>query len=190
MKKNGLPAGSRIVALSPDGRMSARASVHGQVSVGIGPDAAGKWRTVILRGVDAARKNARAPVDLRFDATGRRVLAVLPGEGVLVWESESGRRVGRPLLAPKGWETAQAWFGPDGTVIGRIAQEGAAEGTQGRLVRWTLADGRRATPWGTDLTGAVTVSGDGRTLVRCTPDGALQSWDLTGGPKPRYQYTT
>ncbi|MFF3561412.1 trypsin-like peptidase domain-containing protein [Streptomyces sp. NPDC002574] len=186
-----LPAGSQIVALSPDGLMSARASVNGKVSVGIGPDGGGKWRTVVLRDGDAVRNNARAPADLRFDATGRRVLAALPGEGVLVWESASGRRAGKALPAPKGWETAQAWFGPDGTVIGRITQEGAAEGAQGRLVRWNLADGRRdAATWGTDLTGAVTVSGDGRTLVRCTPDGVLQSWDLTGRPKVRHQYST
>ncbi|MFD8079640.1 trypsin-like peptidase domain-containing protein [Streptomyces sp. NPDC059718] len=189
--RNWLPAGSRIVALSPDGRMSARASVNGKVSVGIGPDGEGKWRTVVLRDLDAVRKNARAPADLRFDATGRRVLVALPGEGVLVWESESGRRVGKALRAPKGWETAQAWFGPEGRVIGRIIQEGAAEGAQGRLVRWNLADGRLDTAtWGTDLTGAVTVSGDGRTLVRCTQDGVLQSWDLTGRPKVRHQYST
>lgn len=77
--------------------------------------------------------------------------------------------MGKALRAPKGWETAQAWFGPERTVIGRITREGGAEGAQGRLVRWNLADGRwDAATWGTDLTGAVAVSGDGRTLVRCT----------------------
>ncbi|WP_431961955.1 trypsin-like peptidase domain-containing protein [Actinacidiphila sp. bgisy160] len=189
--RKGLPTGSRIVALSPDGRISARASVSGKVSLGIGPDADGRWRTVVLRDGDAVRANARAATDLRFDGTGRRVLAAQPGEGVLVWESETGRRVGRELRPPKGWQTAQAWFGPEGTVIGRITQEGAAEGAQGRLVRWNLADGLRdPSPWGTDLTGPVTVSGDGRTLVRCTQDGILQSWDLTGTPKVRRQYST
>ncbi|WP_326571545.1 trypsin-like peptidase domain-containing protein [Actinacidiphila glaucinigra] len=189
--RRGLPAGSRIVALSPDGRISAWASVSGKVSLGIGPDADGRWRTVVLRDGDAVRANARAATDLRFDGTGRRVLAAQPGEGVLVWESETGRRVGRELRPPQGWQTAQAWFGPEGTVIGRITPEGAAEGAPGRLVRWNLADGRRdPSPWGTDLTGTVTVSGDGRTLVRCAPDGILQSWDLTGTPKVRRQYST
>ncbi|MFG2305445.1 WD40 repeat domain-containing protein [Actinacidiphila glaucinigra] len=184
VRDRGLPSGSRIVALSPDGRISARASVSGKVSLGIGPDADGRWRTVVLRDGDAVRANARAATDLRFDDTGRRVLAAQPGEGVLVWESQTGRRLGGTLRPPKGWQTAQAWFGPQGTVIGRITQEGAAEGAQGRLVRWNLADGLRdPSPWGTDLTGPVTVSGDGRTLVRCTADGMLQSWDLTGTPR-------
>ncbi|WP_381791380.1 trypsin-like peptidase domain-containing protein [Streptomyces niveus] len=189
--ERGLPTGSRIVALSPDGRVSARASVNGKVSLGISPEAGGDWRTVVLRDGDAVRKNARAPVDLRFDGTGSRVLAALPGEGVLAWESESGRRVGEALRAPKGWETAEAWFGPEGTVIGRITQEGAAEGAEGRLVRWSLDNGQPdSATWGTDRTGAVTVSGDGRTLVRCTPEGLLQAWDLTGRPKVRHQYNT
>ncbi|SNT20160.1 nSTAND1 domain-containing NTPase [Actinacidiphila glaucinigra] len=191
VRERGLPTGSKIVALSPDGRISARASVSGKVSLGIGPDAGDEWRTVVLRDGDAVRANARAATDLRFDATGGRVLAAQPGEGVLVWESESGRRVGKTLRPPKGWQTGQAWFGPEGTVIGRITQEGVAEGAQGRLVRWNLATGRLdAETWGTDLTGTVTVSGDGRTLVRCTPDGILQSWDLTGTPKVRHQYNT
>ncbi|MFB8348735.1 nSTAND1 domain-containing NTPase [Streptomyces niveus] len=189
--QRGLPTGSRIVALSPDGRVSARASVSGKVSLGIAPEAGDKWRTVVLRDGDAVRKNARAPVDLRFDGTGSRVLAALPREGVLAWESGSGRRVGEMLRAPKGWETAEAWFGPEGTVIGRITQEGAAEGAEGRLIRWSLDDGRPdSATWGTDRTGAVTVSGDGRTLVRCTPEGLLQAWDLTGRPKVRHQYNT
>ncbi|MEU0955545.1 trypsin-like peptidase domain-containing protein [Streptomyces niveus] len=189
--ERGLPKGSRIVALSPDGRVSARASVNGKVSLGISPEAGGDWRTVVLRDGNAVRKNARAPVDLRFDGTGSRVLAALPGEGVLTWESGSGRRVGEALRAPKGWETAEAWFGPEGTVIGRITQEGAAEGAEGRLVRWNLDNGQPdSATWGTDRTGAVTVSGDGRTLVRCTPEGLLQAWDLTGRPKVRHQYNT
>ncbi|MFJ9030443.1 trypsin-like peptidase domain-containing protein [Streptomyces sp. NPDC102274] len=189
--ERGLPTGSRIVTLSPDGRISARASVNGTVSLGIPPEGEGDWRTVVLRDGDAVRENARAATDLRFDGTGSRVLAALPGEGVLAWESESGRRVGKTLSAPKGWETAEAWFGPEGTVIGRITQEGAAEGAEGRLVRWNLANGQRdSATWGTDRTGTVTVSGDGRTLVRCTPEGLLQSWDLTGSPKVRNQYST
>ncbi|MFE2746285.1 trypsin-like peptidase domain-containing protein [Streptomyces scopuliridis] len=189
--ERGLPTGSRVVTLSPDGRISARASVNGKVSLGIRPESGSNWRTVVLRDGDAVRENARAAVDLRFDGTGRRVLAALPGEGVLAWESESGRRVGKALRAPKGWETAEAWFGPQGTVIGRITQEGAAEGAEGRLVRWSLGNGQRdSATWGTDRTGAVTVSGDGRTLVRCTPEGLLQSWDLTGRPKVRHQYST
>ncbi|WP_405825834.1 trypsin-like peptidase domain-containing protein [Streptomyces sp. NBC_00838] len=189
--ERGLPTGSRIVALSPDGRMSARASVNGKVSLGIATEAGGDWRTVVLRDGDAVRENARAAVDLRFDGTGRRVLASLPGEGVLAWESGSGRRVGRTLAAPEGWETAEAWFGPEATVIGRITQEGAAAGAEGRLVRWSLDSGRRdSAAWGTDRTGAVTVSGDGRTLVRCTPEGLLQSWDLTGTPTMRKEYST
>ncbi|MFE4368407.1 trypsin-like peptidase domain-containing protein [Streptomyces sp. NPDC056835] len=189
--ERGLPTGSRIVTLSPDGRVFARASLNGKVSLGIPPEGGGDWRTVVLRDGDAVRENARAATDLRFDGTGRRVLAALPGEGVLAWESESGRRVGKALRAPEGWETADAWFGPEGTVIGRITQEGAAEGAEGRLVRWNLANGQRdSATWGTDRTGAVTVSGDGRTLVRCTPDGLLQSWDLTGRPRVRHQYST
>ncbi|MGW2767426.1 nSTAND1 domain-containing NTPase [Streptomyces sp. NPDC001275] len=187
----GLPDSSRLLALSPDGRISARAATRGMVSLGIAAGGKGFERTVVLRDGDTLRENTRAAKDLRFDGTGRKVLAAVPREGVMVWETQDGQRTGRTLRAPDGWETTQAWFGPEGTVIGRIAPQDSAEGTDGRLVRWTLDNGQRDDrTWGDDRTGAVTVSGDGRTLVRCTPEGLLQAWDLAGKPEIRNQYST
>ncbi|MGW0390017.1 nSTAND1 domain-containing NTPase [Streptomyces sp. NPDC003042] len=187
----GITESTRMVTASPDGRTAATASTMGGLIVGVRV-ADGSFRTVNLRGFEQSRENARAATDLRFDAGGQRLLAAIPGEGVSVWEAASGERVGARLDPPAGWTVAQAWFGPGGTaVIGRIVQEGAAVGTNGRLVRWELADGRRdEEPWGSQETGTVTVSGDGGTLVRCTADGVLQVWDLAGQPKVRKQYST
>ncbi|MEV5984907.1 trypsin-like peptidase domain-containing protein [Streptomyces sp. NPDC052051] len=179
--------GTALLRLSPDGSVSARASDWGHVSLGL---RTGKtWRNTSLRGNADVRRNPRAATDLRFDATGRRVLAAVPGEGVLVWRVEGGRRLGKALTAPDGWEVTQAWFGADeDTVIGRLTPRDAAEDAAGRLATWRLGSGQRRTPWGTGTTGRVTVSGDGGTLVRCTPEGILEAWDLSGTPKIRRSY--
>ncbi|MEV0411887.1 trypsin-like peptidase domain-containing protein [Streptomyces sp. NPDC050448] len=181
----------RLVTASPDGRTVATSNPLGLITVGF-HTADGNWRTVKLRTVERAQNNARAPTDLRFDAAGRRLLAAVPAEGVSVWEAADGTPVGGILAPPPNWTVSQAWFGPNGdTVIGRIVPEGAAAGANGRLVRWQLSDGRRdEEPWGSQEIGPVTVSGDGSTLVRCTADGVLQAWDLTGQPKVKKQYST
>ncbi|MFE9611453.1 trypsin-like peptidase domain-containing protein [Streptomyces sp. NPDC006012] len=183
----------RTVALSPDGRISARSSAHGVVSIGVRTGQGTSMRTIELRSAEQARSNARPADDVRFDADGGRLLAALPYEGVLVWRTSDGRRVGRTLTAPRGWNVAQAWFGADaGSVIGRIvAQSGTQDPAVGRLVRWDLGSGHRDSgPWGTTPAGAVTVSGDGSTLVRCTPQGVLEDWNLTGEPTVTQRYST
>ncbi|MFD7629554.1 trypsin-like peptidase domain-containing protein [Streptomyces sp. NPDC059851] len=181
----------RLVTASADGRTVVTSTPHGLITVGV-RQADGGWRTVKLRGTEQARDNARPAADLRFDASARRLLAAVPGEGVSVWETAGGTRVGSTLAPPAGWNVSHAWFGPnDDTVIGRIVPEGAAAGANGRLVRWQLSDGRRdEEPWGSQDVGPVTVSGDGSTLVRCTTDGILQAWDLTGQPRVKKQYST
>ncbi|MFE1318142.1 trypsin-like peptidase domain-containing protein [Kitasatospora phosalacinea] len=180
----------RLVTASGDGSTLATSTPYGLITVGT-RQADGTWRTVKLRDTEQARDNSRAATDLRFDASGRRLLAALPGEGVSVWEAAAGTRVGDVLAPPTGWNASHAWFGPDGTVIGRIVPEGAPDGANGRLVRWRLSDGLRdEEPWGSQEVGPVTVSADGSTLVRCTVDGVLQSWDLTGQPRVKHQYST
>ncbi|MCX5197447.1 trypsin-like peptidase domain-containing protein [Streptomyces sp. NBC_00249] len=176
---------------SPDGRTVASASPTGRLNVGVRTEGE-DWRTVRLRGAEDTRQNARGATDLRFDGAGRLLLAAIPGEGVSVWEAATGGRVGETLAPPAGWKVSHAWFGPNSeTVIGRIVQEDAAAGANGRLVRWQLSDGRRdEEPWSGQEIGTVTVSGDGSTLVRCTADGILQAWDLTGQPKVKKQYNT
>ncbi|MEU8434884.1 trypsin-like peptidase domain-containing protein [Streptomyces sp. NPDC029216] len=182
---------TRLITASGDGRTAAASSPHGIISVGI-RQADDSWRTVKLRGADQARDNARPATTLRFDASGRRLLAAVPAEGVSVWEAVEGTRVGATLAPPSGWTVSDAWFGPDGdTVIGRIGRDGAADRSNGRLVRWQLSDGRLdEQSWGSEETGPVTVSADGSTLVRCTTDGVLQAWDLTGQPRVKKQYGT
>ncbi|RKT03414.1 WD40 repeat protein [Streptomyces sp. 3211.6] len=182
---------TRLVTATGDGRTAAASSPHGVITVGI-RQADDSWRTVKLRGAEQVRDNARPADDLRFDASGQRLLAAIPAEGVSVWEAVQGTRVGATLTPPSGWTVSNAWFGPDGdTVIGRIVREGAAAGASGRLVRWQLSDGRLdEQSWGTQETGPVTVSADGSTLVRCTADGVLQAWDLAGEPKVKRQYST
>ncbi|UQX00061.1 trypsin-like peptidase domain-containing protein [Streptomyces sp. RerS4] len=199
----------RLVTASPDGNAAASSGYQGQLRVGLRAKD-GSWRQVELRGKEAARQNAQGATELRFDATGERVLAAVPGEGVRVWQAATGQRTGADLAPPAGWRVSHAWFGPGGeSVIGRIVQEGAASTANGRLVRWQLSDGRRddeplpgqsgqsgqsgqpgQSAQSTQEVGAVTVSGDGSTLVRCTAEGTLQVWDLAGGPRVKRQYST
>ncbi|MGW1162528.1 nSTAND1 domain-containing NTPase [Streptomyces sp. NPDC002519] len=190
---HGVVGSSRLAALSPDGRMMARATSRGLVSLGVrtSPDGS-TFRVKRLRTVADVRKNARGATVLAFDGSGGRLLAALPREGVRVWDTSTGHQVGRALPAPGGWEVAQAWFGPaDDQIIGRVVPQDSTgdDGAQGRLVRWNLGSGvRTAGPSGTRAIGKAAVSGDGRTLVGCTSDGVLQVWDLTGSAKPAHQY--
>ncbi|MFD5088337.1 trypsin-like peptidase domain-containing protein [Kitasatospora sp. NPDC058406] len=181
----------RLVTASADGRTVATSTPYGLVTAGT-RQTDGSWRTVKLRDTAQARDNARAASDIRFDAPGQRLLAAVPGEGVSVWETATGSRVGDTLVPPAGWNASHAWFGPDGaTVIGRIVPEGAAAGANGKLVRWQLSGGLRdEETWGSQEVGQVTVSADGSTLVRCTANGVLQAWDLTGQPRVKKQYST
>ncbi|MFF9107063.1 trypsin-like peptidase domain-containing protein [Streptomyces sp. NPDC014805] len=171
-------------AVSPDGRILARASDWGLISLGVRTaPGAGKPRTVPLRTVDDVKKNPRGVHDLRFDATGQRILAAIPREGVFVWRTDTARRTGRTLVPPKGWDAAQAWFGADGTVVARIVPSGAdADDERGRLLVWDLAQGTVRQPWGEEATASATVSGNGRTLVTCTRQGVLEAWRLGASP--------
>ncbi|UOB12629.1 trypsin-like peptidase domain-containing protein [Streptomyces sp. HP-A2021] len=176
------------IAVSPDGRIMARASNWGLVSLGV-PTAAdpGVLRTVPLREGDPVKKNPRAAYDLRFDGDGRRILATIPREGVLMWRTDDGRRLGRTLVPPRGWDAAQAWFAADDTVVARIVPSGAeADDTRGRLVSWDLETGSLHRPWDERTTASATVSGNGRVLVTCTEQGALEAWRLGTAPR-RFQ---
>jgi WD40 repeat protein/energy-coupling factor transporter ATP-binding protein EcfA2 len=173
------------IAVSADGRRAARASDWGLISLGVpvssDPD---KFRTIALREGEAVKKNPRAPNDLRFDGNRKRILAAIPREGVLVWNADNGRRTGRALAPPSGWDAAQAWFAADDTVVARIVPSGAeADDVRGRLVSWDLDTGSLHRPWDERTTASATVSGNGRVLVTCTEQGALEAWRL--GTTPR-----
>ncbi|MDQ1019273.1 nSTAND1 domain-containing NTPase [Streptomyces afghaniensis] len=176
------------IAVSADGRRAARASGWGLISLGV-PLSSGsdKFRTIALREGEAVKKNPRAPNDLRFDGDRKRVLAAIPREGVLVWNADDGRRTGRTLAPPSGWDAAQAWFAADDTVVARIVPSGAeADDARGRLVSWDLDRGSLRRPWDERATASATVSGNGRVLVTCTEQGALEAWRLGTTPR-RFQ---
>ncbi|MFJ8045895.1 trypsin-like peptidase domain-containing protein [Kitasatospora sp. NPDC096147] len=182
------------LAVSPDGTAFVSTNVHGRIDLGI-RKAGGGWAGVVsVRTAEQALLNARPASDLRFDATGRRVLAAVEEEGVQVWEVPSGARAGGLLVPPAGWTAVQAWFGPDGTtVVGRIVRSGpypaVRSATTGRLVRWRIADGALEQPWGEQEYGTAAVSGDGSTLVACDPDLTLHVWGLAGRPTELRQLT-
>jgi WD40 repeat protein/energy-coupling factor transporter ATP-binding protein EcfA2 len=173
------------IAVSADGRRAARASDWGLISLGVPVSSdSDKFRTIALREGEAVKKNPRAPNDLRFDGDRKRILAAIPREGVLVWNADNGRRTGRALAPPSGWDAAQAWFAADDTVVARIVPSGAeADDVRGRLVSWDLDTGSLHRPWDERTTASATVSGNGRVLVTCTEQGALEAWRL--GTTPR-----
>ncbi|MFJ5559654.1 trypsin-like peptidase domain-containing protein [Streptomyces sp. NPDC093250] len=181
---------NQLIAVSPDGSVVARANDWGLVSLGVRDTADPRSRAlrlVPLRKVADVEDNLRGVHDLRFDGDGERVLAAIPREGVLVWRTEDGRRTGRTLTAPRGWDAAQAWFGADGTVVARIVPAGAeADDRRGRLVSWDLERGTLHRPWGERATASAAVSGNGQVLVTCTEQGVLEAWRLGGTPR-RFQ---
>ncbi|MGW7254973.1 nSTAND1 domain-containing NTPase [Streptomyces sp. NPDC054834] len=179
------------IAVSPDGRMVARASDWGVISLGVpatsDPDSRA-LRPIPLRQGKAVQNNPRGVHDLRFDGDGKRVLAAIRHEGVLVWRTDNAKRTGRTLVPPKGWDAAQAWFGADGTVVARIVPSGAAaDDGRGRLVTWDLEQGTLHRPWGEQAAASATVSGNGRVLATCTQQGVLEAWRLGTAPE-RFQH--
>ncbi len=171
------------IAVSPDGRTVARATDWGVISLGV-PSSSDVPRLITLREGEAVEKNPRGVHDLRFDGDGKRILAAIPREGVLVWNAEDGRRTGRTLVPPKDWDAAQAWFAADGTVVARIVpQDAAADDVRGRLVSWQFERGTLNRPWGEQATASATVSGNGAVLVTCTTQGVLEAWRLGSSPE-------
>ncbi|CAL9313912.1 nSTAND1 domain-containing NTPase [Streptomyces sp. SudanB52_2052] len=171
------------IAVSPDGRTVARATDWGVISLGV-PSSSDVPRLITLREGKAVEENPRGVHDLRFDGDGKRILAAIPREGVLVWNAEDGRRTGRTLVPPKDWDAAQAWFGADGTVVARIVPKDAAvDDVRGRLVSWQFESGTLNRPWGEQVTASATVSGNGAVLVTCTTQGVLEAWRLGSSPK-------
>ncbi|MFF5983568.1 trypsin-like peptidase domain-containing protein [Streptomyces olindensis] len=171
------------IAISPDGRTVARATDWGVISLGV-PSSSDVPRLITLREGEAVDKNPRGVHDLRFDGDGKRILAAIPREGVLVWSAEDGRRTGRTLVPPKDWDAAQAWFAADGTVVARIVPKDAAvDDVRGRLVSWRFDSGTLNRPWGEQATASATVSGNGAVLVTCTTQGVLEAWRLGSSPE-------
>ncbi|MEV8228940.1 trypsin-like peptidase domain-containing protein [Streptomyces sp. NPDC079167] len=184
-------------AVSSNGRVMARSSGWGVISLGIRAtdeaafDPEAKVRYVSLRGTEDARRNPRPASDLRFDPGGDRVLATIRREGVLVWRTDDGSRLGRTLTPPKGWDAVEAWFGAGDTVVARIVPAGAdRDEASGRLLAWDGATGEPSRPWGERAAASATVSGDGRTLVTCTAEGALEVWRLGRQPRRAQTYQT
>ncbi len=102
------------MAVSPDGSVMARAGEWGVISLAVAsaPDSTAR-RPVPLRAGEAVEKNPRAPHDLRFDGDGKRILAAIPGEGVLVWNADDGRRRRRAGTRhrPGSPRTTRSWRG-------------------------------------------------------------------------------
>ncbi|MGY3059926.1 WD40 repeat protein/energy-coupling factor transporter ATP-binding protein EcfA2 [Streptomyces sp. TE3672] len=183
-------------AVSANGRVMARSTDWGVISLGIRTiegmfDPKAKVRHVPLREGDDVETNPRPASDLRFDLGGDRVLATIRREGVLVWRTDDGSRVGRTLTPPKGWDAVEAWFGTDDTVVARIVPAGARrDDASGRLLAWDRATGEPNRPWGERAAASATVSGDGQTLVTCTAQGTLEVWRLGRQPRRTHTYNT
>ena len=99
-----------------------------------------------------------------------------PGQGdILLWDVETGQRIGQPLLGhPKTWVWSLA-FSADGSTL--------ASGGNGTVVLWDWATRR---PIGLPLTGhtgdvfSLAFSPDGRTLASSGRDRTVGLWDLAG----------
>ncbi|HEU4425738.1 MAG TPA: hypothetical protein VFR67_24645 [Pilimelia sp.] len=162
------------IALSPDGRLLASSTGRGRIEVRQ-PDGT---LTLLHDGGQGGGGATR----LRFDAQSRRLLAVLPGQGLRLWDIPRGSAVAVPPDLARQFEEDRdpggIWFGPD--------PDRLVVATKDALVEWHLP-----TAAATELTllagaGRATVSGDGRTAIVCVsealgrslPEPVLVSWDL------------
>lgn len=174
-----LPAGTGRVTVSGDGRLIAYSGTGGRVEVRA-PDGA---VTPLFEGGE----DLSAASTLRFDATGRRLLAVLPRspERVRVWDV--ARRT--PVSVPSGVQNLTGFgvpvlgFGPDrgGGADSLILANGE------KLQRWRLPDGQVTDIETVGPPYQAAVSGSGTTVVSCDTGGPVV-YDLVGmrlvGPRP------
>jgi WD40 repeat protein/class 3 adenylate cyclase len=116
---------------------------------------------------------------VRFSPDGRQIVTTGDQSGdIVVWDVESGKRVGQPLDAHAGF-SLDAVFASAGTVL-------ASSGTDGIVRLWDVRSGR---PYGTPLQSTAqgshgwlgtAVSGDGNTLVQVQLGGSghAVTWTL------------
>jgi WD40 repeat protein len=103
---------------------------------------------------------------LRFDVTGRRLLAQRPRDSRL-WDVERGTAV--PLPSAIRRDLSIVWFGPDDDTL-IVASDGG-------LNRVNIGTGKATRVTALDNFTQTTVSGDGRTAVSCRDDEFVR-WDL------------
>ena len=152
------------VAFSPDGRQLA-AGTDGVVKVW-------DWKNrQLLHSLPGHEKNA---ISVAFSRDGRRLASASTGEGVNLWDTQTGGPPLRTFLAPPHPVSALA-FSPDG---GRLA-----EASFNRKVRlWDTATGelRHTLPHDGGVAG-VAFSPDGRRLASAGEEKIVRVWDATTG---------
>lgn len=156
------------LAFSPDGRRLAIPSYEGGhvavFDVGTGE---------LSRSLDTGGIHA---LDVAFSSNGRLLAAVGREPEFLVWDLETGQRLGDQYVghAETPFELA---FAPDG-------QEIVSAGMDGTVRVWDASSGRQRhmLQTGSWISG-LSLSPDGKHLTFCSLDNSVQLWDVTLGQR-------
>jgi WD40 repeat protein/tRNA A-37 threonylcarbamoyl transferase component Bud32 len=161
---------------SPDGRTLAIAGEDGRIELW---DVATRTKARSLTDPAAVSSDQPALAAVRFSPDGSVVAAGgLETNHVTLWDVESGRVIGRPIITHRPGSGSQSIsFTPDSKRI-------AVPGTPGTVVIWDVASGKRV---GKPLTvgnasvNAAIFSKDGRSLIATDDSGAVTVLDVRSG---------
>jgi WD40 repeat protein len=159
----------RRLAFSPDGSRLASYAVPNAAGALERPATIKVWDVRTGKEERTLRGPKGGPADLTFNRDGSRLLALVGGEGLKVWEAATGREL--PVPRPKG-EVVGAAFSPTEDLLA-LAGEGGVSlwDAAGKEVRRLKAD---------PGSGAVAFSRDGRYLA-ADAGGGVRVWEVATG---------
>lgn len=172
------PVSITCVAFSPDGRL---------LAAGTGEGGVGVWNVADHRQVaDTPGDSLRTMERVTFSPDGR-TLAAASDDGVLMWDVEAGKGLGkqRATLFPDEW-VEQVAFSPDGRTLAVAPYSDYSDTDPDPAHLWDVA-GRRTREELTHSKGlmGVAFSPDGKTLATTDEDEFVRLWNPANGSLER-----
>lgn len=165
-------AAARTLACSPDGKTLACGLLNGALELRSAADGA------LLASIEA---HSEAIAQVRFDASGTRLVTASFDRKVRVWDVE--RRALLLEFAGHGFPVGGASFSPDGAWIASCSYERPPNAVVGTVHVWDARDGKllRTLEGGRKPLVALELSPDGTRIAAASWDFCVYVWKAEGG---------
>jgi WD40 repeat protein len=165
---------AKVGAFSPDGSLVATLDVGKRTQVRVFDSSTGRLLRVLAPMIEVEGVPTHVELEGVTFSPDNRLLATPSYQGTFLWDSRSGRQVGRLLVDKPGVATAEA-FSPDGSMLAVAGQDGAVR-------VWDVANGDRRFyfPYHTNLVLALAWSPDGLFLADASADRTVHVLSANG----------